>query len=77
MNSRVLFVFGYVLLLASLGLGFFVFGFIPKNVFSFRGEVLPTSVLMLDAVPTILFLAGVGLLVAAQLKQRSESLEET
>jgi len=76
MNSKRLFVVGYVLLVSSLGLGLLVFGLSPMTVFSLPKGTEPGGILLMDAIPTIVFFVGVGFLVAAQLKQRSESLED-
>ncbi len=77
MNSKILFIIGYILLFASFGLAVLIFALSPTTVFTLPKGVQPgTSLVALDSTPTLVFLAGVGFLFAGQLKQRSERVVE-
>jgi hypothetical protein len=77
MNSKKLFSLGYVLLFASFGLSILVFIVSPTTVFTLPKDIRPDSLLVaIDSTPTLVFLAGVGFLLAGQLKQRSEKIED-
>lgn len=77
MNSKRLFTIGYILLFASFGLSMLVFGLSPRTVFTIPKDIAPDIMLVTtDLSPTIVFLVGVGFLLAGQLKQRSERIEE-
>jgi hypothetical protein len=77
MNSKRLFSIGYVLLFASFGLSIVVFVMSPTTVFSLPKDIRPDFLLTaVDSVPTLVFFVGVGFLLAGQLKQRSERIEE-
>ena len=77
MNSKVLFITGYILLFGSFGLGVLIFALSPTTVFTLPKGVQPgSSLVALDSTPTLVFLAGVGFLFAGQLKQRAERVEE-
>ncbi len=76
-NSKKLFSIGYILLFASFGLSIIVFVLIPRTVFSLPKDIRPDVLLMaVDSTPTLVFFVGVGFLLAGQLKQRSEKIEE-
>jgi len=77
MNSKILFITGYILLFGSFGLAMLVFGLSPTTVFTLPKGVQPGTLLVaLDSSPTLVFLAGVGFLLAGQLKQRPERVVE-
>ena len=77
MNSKILFITGYVLLFGSFGLAMLIFGLSPTTVFTLPKGVQPGTLLVaLDSSPTLVFLVGVGFLLAGQLKQRSERVVE-
>ncbi len=77
MNSKRLFSIGYVLLFASFGLSIIVFAMSPTTVFSLPKGIRPDFLLTaVDSAPTLVFFVGVGFLLAGQLKQRSERIEE-
>lgn len=77
MNSKILFIAGYVLLFGSFGLAVLIFSLSPTTVFTLPKGVQPgASLVALDSSPTFVFLVGVGFLFAGQLKQRSERVEE-
>ncbi len=77
MNSKKFFVIGYILLFASFGLSILVFGVSPTTIFTLPKNINPDSFLMvIDSTPTLVFFVGVGFLLAGQLKQRSEKIEE-
>ena len=77
MDSKILFITGYILLFASFGLAMLIFGLSPTTVFTLPKGVQPGTLLVaLDSSPTLVFLAGVGFLFAGQLKQRSERVVE-
>lgn len=76
MRSKVLFLIGYVLLFGSFLFAIFVFSR-PTTVFTLPKGTSPDILLqVVDFAPTLVFLAGVGFLLAGQLKQRSENAEE-
>lgn len=75
MESRKLFAVGSALLLLSLAGSILVFVVSPVSIFTISGEA--TLLLRLvDALPTGVFFAGVGLLIIAQLKQHGEQTED-
>src|SRR5437016_6783866 len=77
MNSKILFITGYILLFGSFGLAMLIFGLSPTTVFTLPKGVQPGTLLVaLDSSPTLVFLTGVGFLLAGQLKQRSERVVE-
>lgn len=76
MRSKVLFLIGYFLLFGSFLSAIVVFAS-PTTVFSLpKGTSPDLKLQIVDFAPTIVFLAGVGFLLAGQLKQRSEKVEE-
>jgi hypothetical protein len=76
MQSKRLFVVGYILLFGSFSLWVLVFAS-PTTVFSLPKGVSPDPLLQaIDMAPTLVFLVGVAFLLAGQLKQKSESAEE-
>lgn len=77
MNSKRLFTVGYILLFASFGLSVLIFGLSPTTVFTIPKDITPDIMLVAtDFSPTLVFFVGVGFLLAGQLKQRSERVEE-
>lgn len=76
MNSKRLFVMGYILLFGSFVLAILVFSS-PTTVFTLPKDVAPGMLLAaVDATPTFVFFAGVGVLLVAVLKQRAETTDE-
>jgi len=76
MKSKRLFAISYLLLFASFGLSILVFSS-PTSIFTLPKGVAPDIRLStMDALPTLVFLAGVVLLLAAVLKQRAEKIDE-
>jgi hypothetical protein len=73
-----LFKLAYILMFLSMILLILIFKIPPVNVFNipedFTRDIL--AIILLDSVPTIVFLTGVAILVFAQLKQWSEDTEE-
>jgi len=77
MHSKRFFTIGYILLFASFGLSLLVFGLSPMTVFTLPKNLTPDILMVaIDSTPTLIFFVGVGFLIAGQLKQRSEKIEE-